>query len=59
VLRNVDVSKQNIFQKGLSQLETEGAMQVLYDTDAFRREPILAGGRDAAVLDVVRARLEE
>jgi peptide chain release factor 3 len=57
VLRNVDVSKQKQFQKGLSQLETEGAMQVLYDTDAFRREPILAVV-GMLQFDVVRARLE-
>jgi peptide chain release factor 3 len=57
LLRNNDVSKQKQFQKGLSQLETEGAMQVIYDADAYRRDPILAV---VGILqfDVVRWRLE-
>lgn len=52
-----DVSKYKQFRKGLGQLETEGAMQVLHETNAARREPILAV---VGVLqfDVVRARLE-
>lgn len=41
-LINLDVSKQKQFQKGLEQLATEGAMQVLYEADAQRRDPILA-----------------
>jgi peptide chain release factor 3 len=57
VLRNTDISKQKQFQKGLAQLETEGAMQVLYDADAYRREPILAVV-GMLQFDVVRARLE-
>ena len=57
VLRNTDVSKQKQFLKGLAQLETEGAMQVLYDTDAYRREPILAMV-GLLQFDVVRSRLE-
>jgi peptide chain release factor 3 len=57
VLRNADVSKQKQFQKGLAQLETEGAMQVFYDTDAYRREPILAVV-GLLQFDVVRARLD-
>jgi peptide chain release factor 3 len=57
LLRNTDVSKQKNFQKGLSQLETEGAMQVLYDTDAYRRDPILAVV-GMLQFDVVRWRLE-
>jgi len=57
ILRNSDVSKQKQFQKGLAQLETEGAMQVLYDTDAYRRDPILAVVGQLQ-FDVVRARLE-
>lgn len=57
-LINLDISKQKNFQKGLEQLETEGAMQVLYDADAFRRDPILAV---VGVLqfEVVQARLED
>jgi len=57
ILRNNDLGKQKQFQKGLAQLETEGAMQVLYDTDAFRRDPILAVV-GLLQFDVVRARLE-
>jgi peptide chain release factor 3 len=56
-LVNLDVSKQKQFQKGIRQLETEGAMQVLHDADAQRRDPILAV---VGVLqfEVVQARLE-
>jgi peptide chain release factor 3 len=56
-LRNIDLGKQKQFLKGLKQLETEGAVQVLHNVNAFRREPILAV---VGVLqfDVVRARLE-
>jgi peptide chain release factor 3 len=57
ILRNSDIGKQKQFQKGLAQLETEGAMQVLYDADAFRRDPILAVV-GLLQFDVVRARLE-
>ncbi len=57
ILRNTDIGKQKQFQKGLAQLETEGAMQVLYDANAYRRDPILAVvGR--LQFDVVQARLE-
>lgn len=57
LLRNTDLSKQKQFLKGLRQLETEGAVQVLHNVNAFKREPILAV---VGVLqfDVVRARLE-
>lgn len=56
-LINVDVSKQKQFRKGIAQLETEGAMQVLHETDAAKRDPILAV---VGVLqfDVVQARLK-
>ncbi len=56
-LINLDISKQKQFLKGLRQLETEGAMQVLYETEAQRREPILAV---VGILqfEVVQARLE-
>jgi peptide chain release factor 3 len=57
LLRNTDIGKQKQFQRGLAQLETEGAMQVLYDADAAQRHPILAVvGR--LQFDVVQARLE-
>lgn len=56
-LINKDVGKYKQFHKGLEQLETEGAMQVLYETDAGKRDPILAV---VGILqfDVVKARLE-
>ncbi|MEM7334148.1 MAG: peptide chain release factor 3 [Chloroflexota bacterium] len=56
-LVNLDMSKQKQFAKGLSQLELEGAMQILYEVDAGRRDPILAV---VGVLqfEVVQARLE-
>jgi peptide chain release factor 3 len=56
-LINLDISKQKQFLKGLSQLESEGAMQVLYETDAAKRDPILAV---VGVLqyEVVSSRLE-
>ena len=55
-LVNLDISKQKNFQKALEQLETEGAMQVLYEINAMRRDPILAV---VGVLqfEVVQARL--
>ncbi|MGB1252488.1 MAG: peptide chain release factor 3 [Candidatus Promineifilaceae bacterium] len=57
-LVNLDISKQKNFQKALEQLETEGAMQVLYEVNAMRRDPILAV---VGVLqfEVVQARLED
>lgn len=58
VLRNTDIGKQKQFLKGLRQLETEGAMQVLHDASASQRHPILAVvGR--LQFDVVQARLEQ
>ena len=57
LIRNTDMSKQKQFQKGMRQLETEGAMQVLYDADSFQRDPILAVVGQLQ-FDVVRARLE-
>lgn len=57
LLHNRDIGKQKQFQKGLRQLETEGAVQVLYDVNAFKRAPILAVVGQLQ-FDVVRARLE-
>ncbi len=57
LLRNKDISKQKQFIKGLRQLEMEGAVQVLYNMDALKREPILAVVGELQ-FDVVRARLE-
>jgi peptide chain release factor 3 len=57
LLRNKDLTKQKQFLKGLEQLEMEGAVQVLYNVDAFKREPILAVVGQLQ-FDVVQARLE-
>ncbi|MCB0020864.1 MAG: peptide chain release factor 3, partial [Anaerolineales bacterium] len=56
-LINSDISKQKQFAKGLEQLGTEGAVQVLYQVDSLRRDPILAV---VGVLqfEVVQARME-
>ncbi|KAA3665362.1 MAG: peptide chain release factor 3 [Chloroflexi bacterium] len=56
-LVNLDISRQKQFLKALQQLETEGAMQVLYETEASKRDPILAV---VGVLqfEVVSSRLE-
>ncbi len=57
LLRNTDLSKQKQFAKGLLQLESEGAVQVLYNLNAFKREPILAVVGQLQ-FDVVQARLK-
>jgi peptide chain release factor 3 len=57
LLKNTDLGKQKQFLKGLRQLESEGAVQVLYNTNSFKREPILAVVGQLQ-FDVVRARLE-
>jgi peptide chain release factor 3 len=57
LLRNTDVAKQKQFIKGMRQLESEGAVQVLYRLDALRREPILAAVGQLQ-FDVVQARLD-
>lgn len=57
LLRNTDPGKQKQFIKGLRQLEMEGAVQVLYNVDAFKREPILAVVGELQ-FDVVQTRLE-
>ncbi|MDJ0755541.1 MAG: peptide chain release factor 3 [Ardenticatenaceae bacterium] len=41
-LINEDITKQKQFLKGIDQLEKEGAMQIFFEADAFRRDPILA-----------------
>jgi peptide chain release factor 3 len=57
ILRNNDLGKQKQFVKGLRQLETEGAVQVLNNVDAFKREPVLAVVGQLQ-FDVVQARLK-
>lgn len=41
-LRNSNPSKFKQFQKGVSELREEGAVQIMYSTDESKREPILA-----------------
>ncbi len=41
-LRNPNPSKFKSFQKGVSELREEGAVQIMYSTDESKREPILA-----------------
>jgi peptide chain release factor 3 len=41
-LRNPNPSKFKQFQKGVSELREEGAVQIMYSTDESKREPILA-----------------
>lgn len=57
VIRNADIAKQKQFLKGLRQLEAEGAVQVLHNIDAFKREPVLAVVGQLQ-FDVVQARLK-
>lgn len=55
-LRNQDIGKYKQFNKGIMQLEEEGAIQVLFFPDNLRREPILAAVGQLQ-FDVVVARL--
>ncbi|GFE71881.1 peptide chain release factor 3 [Chroococcus sp. FPU101] len=41
-LKNPNPSKFKQFQKGIQELQEEGAVQIMYSTDDFKREPILA-----------------
>jgi peptide chain release factor 3 len=41
-LKNPNPSKFKQFQKGITELREEGAIQIMYSTDEFKREPILA-----------------
>jgi len=57
VLRNLKMDRYKQFQKGMDQLGEEGVVQVFYDPDAARREPILAAvGR--LQFEVVQYRLQ-
>ncbi|MBD0261949.1 MAG: peptide chain release factor 3 [Tolypothrix sp. Co-bin9] len=42
ILRNPNPSKFKQFQKGISELREEGAVQIMYSTDEAKRDPILA-----------------
>ncbi|AKG53436.1 peptide chain release factor 3 [Dehalogenimonas sp. WBC-2] len=57
-LYNSDVARYKQFNKGLEQLEEEGAVQVFYDADSMRREPILAAVGELQ-FDVVIGRLKD
>ena len=41
-LRNPNPSKFKQFQKGIQELAEEGAVQIMYSLDQFKREPILS-----------------
>ncbi|MFZ6028316.1 MAG: peptide chain release factor 3 [Chloroflexota bacterium] len=57
LIHNNDLGKQKQFVKGLQQLESEGAVQVFFNVNAFKREPILAVVGELQ-FDVVQARLQ-
>ena len=56
-LRNPNPSSFKNFRKGVNELREEGAVQVLYDTDESKRDPILAAVGQLQ-LDVVKHRLK-
>ncbi|MBD1217447.1 MAG: peptide chain release factor 3 [Anabaena sp. CoA2_C59] len=56
-LRNPNPSKFKQFQKGVSELREEGAVQIMYSTDEAKREPILAAVGQLQ-FEVVQFRLE-
>ncbi len=56
-LRNPNPSAFKSFRKGVNELREEGAVQVLYDTDTSKRDPILAAVGQLQ-LEVVQYRLE-
>ncbi len=56
-LRNPNPSAFKNFRKGVNELREEGAVQVLYDTDQAKRDPILAAVGQLQ-LEVVQHRLE-
>lgn len=56
VLRNLKLDKYKQFNKGVEQLQEEGVVQIFYDIDSFRREPIVAAVGQLQ-FDVVVARL--
>ena len=55
-LRNPNPSAFKSFRKGVNELREEGAVQILYDTDPSRRDPILAAVGQLQ-LEVVQHRL--
>ena len=57
-LVNTDIARYKQFQRGLSQLEEEGAVQIFNDPSGLRREPIL-GVVGELQFDVVLSRLHD
>ncbi len=57
VLRNPNPSKFKQFQKGVSELREEGAVQIMYSVDEAKRDPILAAVGQLQ-FEVVQFRLE-
>ncbi|MEB3272904.1 MAG: peptide chain release factor 3 [Prochlorothrix sp.] len=57
VLRNPNPSKFKQFNKGVSELREEGAVQIMYSADESKRDPILAAVGQLQ-LEVVKFRLE-
>ena len=55
-LRNLKLDKYKQFNKGVEQLQEEGVVQIFFDVDGIRREPIVAGVGELQ-FDVVVARL--
>ena len=56
-LRNPNPSAFKSFRKGVNELREEGAVQILYDTDQSKRDPILAAVGQLQ-MEVVQYRLE-
>ena len=57
ILRNVSLTKAKQFQRGIAQLEEEGAIQVLFSPELSPREPILAAVGELQ-FDIVQQRLQ-
>lgn len=56
-LKNPNPSKFKQFQKGIKELREEGAIQIMYSTDDFKRDPILAAVGQLQ-LEVVQFRMQ-
>ncbi|MEM7592829.1 MAG: peptide chain release factor 3, partial [Cyanobacteria bacterium P01_A01_bin.83] len=56
-LKNPNPSKFKQFQKGITELQEEGAVQIMYSTDEFKRDPILAAVGQLQI-EVVQFRMQ-
>ena len=56
-LKNPNPSKFKQFQKGTKELQEEGAVQIMYSTDEFKRDPILAAVGQLQI-EVVQFRMQ-